>query len=112
MGAFKNRPKLFFCNFCKDAVLEFKLHGEVVSELQPMFPRNGGLKDMVTIHANTKPLPNNPQGGGIFIKSLCEVLIEQPDLELRELYGQLEKKMSAADDAAPVWEDYSFKKFY
>lgn len=110
--AFRNRPKLFFCNFCKDAVLEFKLHSDIVSELQPMYPRTGSLKDMVTIHANTTPLLNNPQGGSIFINSLCEVLTEQPELELRELYGRLEKKMAASDDSAPVWEDYSFKKFY
>ncbi|CAL4077499.1 unnamed protein product [Meganyctiphanes norvegica] len=110
--AFKNRPKLFFCNFCKDSVLEFKLHSDIASGLQPMYPRTSGLKDMVTIHANTKSLPNNPQGGSIFINSLCEVLTEQPDLELREMYGELEKKMAAAEDSAPVWEDYSFKKFY
>ncbi|KAG7162570.1 caspase-2-like 1 [Homarus americanus] len=102
----KNKPKIFFTNYCRGQNME-KRETDALLDV-PTF--------MATIHAAVEGVMaiRNLGNGTYFVKCLCEVLREHAaDHDLRRLYSRLYEKMDQENSTKPMWEDYGFlTEFY
>ncbi|XP_063612146.1 caspase-2-like isoform X2 [Penaeus indicus] len=99
----EGKPKIFFANFCRKNGLHIQTDG-----VKP-------TRDMVTIHAAQDGLSavRNPCNGNLFVWALCSVLEKHAaDKNLRDIYFELEKKMTKSKRTVPHWEDDVFRDFY
>ncbi|KAG0719145.1 Cell death protein 3 [Chionoecetes opilio] len=107
--ALKDKPKLFFLNFCRGKLTESQIlfDGMPVGQVAP--------RDMVTVYASITKFraPRHPQLGTVFVQVVCEVLaVHAHCKELQDLHIKMGKLMETCKGATPEIQSYVFKKFY
>ncbi|CAL4104626.1 unnamed protein product, partial [Meganyctiphanes norvegica] len=98
----KGKSKIFMANFCRGDRIEH-VHDACVTPSSYEPPHN-----MVTIHAATEGIKavRDQKKGSIFVLSLCKIINEQPELELREIFNELYRQMNEAGGTTPMWEGF------
>ncbi|XP_042877676.1 cell death protein 3-like isoform X2 [Penaeus japonicus] len=108
----KNKPKLFFANFCRGKIEETR---KFETDYSGSDKTAEAPQDMTTIYASIKNFMavRDSENGTIFVQALCQVLAEHAhELELHELYYELCSAMKKKEGTTPEYQNYSFKKFF
>lgn len=103
--ALKDKPKLFFVNFCRTRQITY----------DGMSPQHTEPRDMITLYAciNSFRAPRDPEHGTFFVQAWCSVLAAHAhDEELTDLHRRVYQFMQERNASVPELQLYGFKKFY